>query len=90
MTTTQRSSSSKMSVGFFRSYCPDFDVYFSNGDVLYIEVKGWEMKSSMKRISMFRERYPFEKYFLLDKQEYRKVLNEDGYLKNKILSYGRN
>ena len=39
---------------------------------------------------MFRERYPFEKYFLLDKQEYRKVLNEDGYLKNKILSYGRN
>lgn len=74
----------------FRSYCPDFDVYFSNGDVLYIEVKGWKMESSMKRISMFRERYPFEKYFLLDKQEYRKVLNEDGYLKNKILSYGRN
>ena len=70
-----------------RSYCPDFGVLLHNGKYLYIEVKGWKMKSSMNRISMFLERYPHEKFYLIDNDEYKNITNNNSYLRNKIEEY---
>ena len=63
-----------------RSYCPDFEVTLCDGSFLYIEVKGWKMNTSMKRIAMFRERYPNVKYYIIDEYEYRKILSQSDYL----------
>lgn len=60
-----------------RSYCPDFEVMLPDGLIFYIEVKGWKMFKSMKRIQMFRERYPNIKLILLDEKEYKNVLESD-------------
>lgn len=70
-----------------RSYCPDFGVLLHNGKYLYIEVKGWKMKRSMNRISMFLERYPHEKFYLIDNDEYKNITNNNSYLRNKIEEY---
>lgn len=67
-----------------RSYCPDFEVVKLNGDVLYIEVKGWKMKRSMERIKMFQERYPDVKLYVIDEKEYKKVISEREYLVNRL------
>lgn len=68
-----------------RSYCPDFEVVTLNGDVFYIEVKGWKMKSSMKRIEMFKERYPNIKLYIIDEKEYGKIISQSDYLRGRCL-----
>lgn len=68
-----------------RSYCPDFDVELIDRTHLYIEVKGWEMPQSMKRIEMFRERYPEVKFYLIDKKEYGKIISESDYLRRRCI-----
>jgi hypothetical protein len=52
-----------------------------DGGKMYIEVKGWKMPSSMKRIEMFRERYPNIKLYMIDEREYKKVISESDYLR---------
>jgi hypothetical protein len=64
-----------------RSYCPDFEVSLNDGGKMYIEVKGWKMPSSMKRIEMFRERYPNIKLYMIDEREYKKVISESDHLR---------
>lgn len=64
-----------------RSYCPDFEVTLPNGDTFYIEVKGWKMFTSMKRIQMFSERYPNVKLYLIDEKEYGNILSQSDYLR---------
>lgn len=68
-----------------RSYCPDFEVVKKNGDILYIEVKGWKMKNSMKRIEMFLERYPHIDLYIIDEKEYGKILSESDYLRRRCV-----
>lgn len=68
-----------------RSYCPDFEITLNNGSNLYIEVKGWKMPNAMKRIEMFRERYPDVKFYLIDEKEYEKVLSESDYLRRRCI-----
>lgn len=65
-----------------RSYCPDFKVTYPDGE-FYIEVKGWEMKNAMKRIEMFKERYPQIKLYLINGKEYNRILSEAGYLRRR-------
>lgn len=66
-----------------RSYCPDFEVRRLDGSVFYIEVKGWKMERSMERIRMFQERYPDVELYIIDENEYGKVLSEGGYLRGR-------
>lgn len=68
-----------------RSYCPDFEVKRLDGSVFYIEVKGWKMERSMKRIRMFQERYPDVELYIIDEKEYGKVLSEGGYLRGRCI-----
>lgn len=68
-----------------RSYCPDFEVALNDGSVLFIEVKGWRMEKSMKRISMFKERYPDVKFYMIDNDEYNKILSESDYLRRRCV-----
>lgn len=68
-----------------RSYCPDFEVTLADGNKMYIEVKGWKMDSSMKRISMFIERYPNVKFYLLDSDEYQRIISESDYLRRRCV-----
>lgn len=68
-----------------RSYCPDFEVLLLDGSVLYIEVKGWKMPNAMKRIEMFKERYPNEKFYLIDEREYKKITSESDYLRRRCI-----
>jgi hypothetical protein len=51
-----------------------------DGSKKYLEVKGWKMEQSMKRIEMFRERYVDVKFCLIDEYEYRKIISEGDYL----------
>ena len=66
-----------------RSYCPDFNISQLSGGMLHIEVKGWQIGRSMKQINMFKERYPNEKLYLIDKNEYRKIISESDYLRRR-------
>lgn len=66
-----------------RSYCPDFEVVLCDDSLMYIEVKGWKMPKAMKRIAMFRERYPDVKLYIIDEDEYSKVLSEGDYLRGR-------
>lgn len=66
---------------YIRSYCPDFEVEFQNGNVLYLEVKGYYIGNSKKRISMFRERYKDIKLIIIDKNEYNKIISEGDYFR---------
>lgn len=68
-----------------RSYCPDFEIQMCNGENLYIEVKGWKMPQAMKRIAMFRERYPNIKFYLIDEKEYGKIISESDYLRGRCI-----
>lgn len=68
-----------------RSYCPDFEVVLADQTCLYIEVKGWKMPTSMKRIEMFRERYPHVKFYLIDDKEYGKILSQSDYLRRRCV-----
>ena len=63
-----------------RSYCPDFKVTTPNC-VFYIEVKGWKSEIGMKRLSMFKERYPNIKLYLIDETEYKNVISKTNYLR---------
>lgn len=68
-----------------RSYCPDFEVRLLDGDCIYLEVKGWKMPKSMKRIDMFIERYPNVKFYLIDDKEYGKIISESDYLRRRCV-----
>ena len=70
---------------FIRSYCPDFEVIKQDRSLLYIEVKGWKMEKSMKRITMFKERYPNVEFYLIDEKEYGKILSESNYLRGRCI-----
>lgn len=69
----------------YRSYCPDFEVCLLDDEHLYIEVKGWKMEKSMKRIELFKERYPNVKFYLLDEHEYKKIISESDYLRRRCI-----
>ena len=64
-----------------RSYMPDFTIVNTTGKTIHIEVKGWKMPIGMKRIEMFRERYPNETLHIIDKHEYRKAISQADYLR---------
>lgn len=68
-----------------RSYCPDFEVKLMDKTLLYIEVKGWKMPQSMKRIEMFQERYPNIKFYLIDEKEYEKIISKSDYLRRRCV-----
>lgn len=68
-----------------RSYCPDFNVLLISGGLLHIEVKGWQIGRSMKQIEMFKSRYPDEKFYLIDKEEYGKIISESNYLRRRCI-----
>lgn len=68
-----------------RSYCPDFEVELIDKTHLYIEVKGWKIPKSMKRIEMFKERYPKVKFYLIDEKEYGKIISESDYLRRRCI-----
>lgn len=68
-----------------RSYCPDFEVVLTNKEYLYIEVKGWKMPMSMKRIEMFRKRYPKVRFYLIDEKEYGKIISKSDYLRGRCV-----
>lgn len=63
-----------------RSYMPDFTIVNSMGKTIHIEVKGWKMATGMKRIEMFKERYPNETLYIIDNNEYRKAISQAGYI----------
>ena len=43
------------------------------------------MPTSMKRIEMFRERYPQVKFYLIDGKEYGKILSQSDYLRRRCV-----
>lgn len=63
-----------------RSYLPDFVVFNKKGESIFFEVKGWKMENGMKRIEMFKERYPNIKLYVIDEREYKKVISEANYI----------
>lgn len=63
-----------------RSYLPDFVVFNKKGESIFFEVKGWKMENGMKRIEMFKERYPNIKLYIIDEREYKKVISEANYI----------
>ena len=63
-----------------RSYLPDFAVFNKRGETIFFEVKGWKMNVGMKRIEMFKERFPNIKLHIIDEYEYKKVISETNYL----------
>lgn len=44
-------------------------------------VKGWKSEVGMKRLSMFKERYPNIKLYLIDETEYKNVISKTDYLR---------
>lgn len=56
-----------------RSYTPDFKVYYSNGDVRFIEIKGYMDEKSKVKMKRMNKYYPSIKVELFDSKRYREL-----------------
>lgn len=56
-----------------RSYLPDFKVFNIEGDVYYIEVKGWMDKKSMTKLNRMKLYHPNTKIEVIDSHVYKSI-----------------
>lgn len=61
-----------------RSYIPDFKVVKRNGDIYYIEVKGWMDQKSKTKLARMARYYPEVKIELIGAERYRAIQNTVG------------
>lgn len=54
------------------TYTPDFKL----NDGSYIEIKGWLTEKGKMKLERFKSKYPDVKLILLDRNDYRKLVNE--------------
>lgn len=64
-----------------RSYLPDFKIFDKDGDIYYVEVKGWMDEKSKTKIKRMAIYYPKIKLYIFDAKKYREIAKSFSWIK---------
>ena len=65
-----------------RSYTPDFKITENNGNVYFIEVKGWMDSKSKTKLARIKKYHPQVKVVLYDEAQYKTLKRQIGKICN--------